>query len=331
MVRGDRPCAADRASSCSPVPRSFAMSPTHSPPSPPTPRRCSGRRSDSAGRSKRTRMRFTPSASSGGEKGRRACVAPKQPLDLGCVKPRPAGCYCAAFQRHSRESPTSPCPLRPGGAEGKESGRGSAHQRRAGLRQPGAHRRLQGRPDLAQHARVVGVQPGALLAATAARRRSGRGRTAPGSASRSAGTASSRRAARPPAPAAGFPAGCRRRRQIEAGLVRQDHPGLDRHRPRRARQADRALMHRQIAAHAVAGAVVVIQPHLPQRAPGERVQMRRRQRRAETPAWQWRCGPASPASPAHATPAGGVVGAGPDRARDVGGAVEDTARRESIR
>ena len=33
-------------------------------------------------------------------------------------------------------------------------------------------------------------------------------------------------------------------------------------------------MHRQVAADAVAGAVIIIQPDLPQRAAGERIQMR---------------------------------------------------------
>ena len=62
---------------------------------------------------------------------------------------------------------------------------------------------------------------------------------------------------------------------VVAGLVGQDHARLQR---RRADLGDalRTFVHRQVAADAVAGAVVEIEPRLPQRAAGEAVELRAR-------------------------------------------------------
>ena len=99
---------------------------------------------------------------------------------------------------------------------------------------------------------------------------------------------------RPAAPAAGSPAGCHSRparnspARWTGSCPARAAPGAP------ARQADRPLVHRQVAADAVAGAVVVIQPGLPQRVAGERVQMRAADAVRETPASRWRCGPSAP-------------------------------------
>ena len=79
-------------------------------------------------------------------------------------------------------------------------------------------------------------------------------------------------------------------------------------------------MHRQIAADAVPGAVIVIEPDLPQRAPRERIEMRTADALAETPAWRSRYGPSSRASRARASRRR-LGRAGPDRAGDIGRAV----------
>jgi hypothetical protein len=109
-------------------------------------------------------------------------------------------------------------------------------------------------------------------------------------------------------------------RQIIAGLVGQDHAGRDWRRPRQARQADRPLMHRQIAADAMAGAVVVVEPDLPQRSSGKGIQMRtadtlREHERGDGDMTLQHAGHA------FAQGVGRLGGAGPDRTGDVGGAV----------
>ena len=108
-------------------------------------------------------------------------------------------------------------------------------------------------------------------------------------------------------------------RQVVARLVRQDHPLGDRHRLGQARQADRPLVHREIAANAMAGAMVVVQPRLPQRAAGKASRCTP-PTPPGTPRWRWRCGLSAPASPARATRRW-RAGAGPDGAGDVGCAV----------
>src|SRR5216683_5545323 len=63
---------------------------------------------------------------------------------------------------------------------------------------------------------------------------------------------------------------------IVAGLVRDDHPGQQRLTVCRLRDALRAFVHTEIAADTVPGAVVVIEPLLPQRPPREAVELRPR-------------------------------------------------------
>ena len=59
---------------------------------------------------------------------------------------------------------------------------------------------------------------------------------------------------------------------VVAGLVRQDHAALERHGAELG-DARRALVHRQIAADAVAGAVIEIEPGLPEKLPRERIEL----------------------------------------------------------
>src|SRR5205823_375857 len=60
---------------------------------------------------------------------------------------------------------------------------------------------------------------------------------------------------------------------VVAGLVRDDHPGQERLGVRRLRDPLRTFMHAEIAADPVAGAVVVIEALLPERAAGEGVEL----------------------------------------------------------
>src|SRR5207302_4392201 len=62
---------------------------------------------------------------------------------------------------------------------------------------------------------------------------------------------------------------------IVAGLVRKDHAALER-RGAELGDARRALVHREIAADAVAGAVVEIEPLRPQELAGEGIELRAR-------------------------------------------------------
>src|SRR6185369_2245983 len=59
---------------------------------------------------------------------------------------------------------------------------------------------------------------------------------------------------------------------VVAGLVGDDHARLERHAVRRLGDAVRAFMHREIAADAMPGAVVVIEPDLPERPAGQHVE-----------------------------------------------------------
>src|SRR5216684_2064926 len=61
---------------------------------------------------------------------------------------------------------------------------------------------------------------------------------------------------------------------VVAGLVRDDHARQERLRVGQLRDALRPLMDGEIAADAVAGAVVVVEPDLPQRAARQRVELR---------------------------------------------------------
>ena len=62
-------------------------------------------------------------------------------------------------------------------------------------------------------------------------------------------------------------------RQVIAGLVGDDHAGLEGDGARVAGQAHRPLMHREIGADAVPGAVVEIKPDVPQSVAGEGIEM----------------------------------------------------------
>ena len=77
---------------------------------------------------------------------------------------------------------------------------------------------------------------------------------------------------------------------VIAGLVREDHAALER---RRAELGDarRAFVHRQIAADAVAGAVVVSRAPPPTAPAGRTGRAARRWCRRETPRGRWRYGP----------------------------------------
>ena len=77
---------------------------------------------------------------------------------------------------------------------------------------------------------------------------------------------------------------------VVAGLVRQDHAALER-RGAELGDARRAFVHRQIAADAVAGAVVEIEPGLPTATGARTNRAARRWCRRETPRARSRCGP----------------------------------------
>ena len=62
-------------------------------------------------------------------------------------------------------------------------------------------------------------------------------------------------------------------RLVIARLVRQDHAALQR-RGAEFRDARRAFVHREVAADAVAGAVVVVEAGLPEELPRQRVELR---------------------------------------------------------
>ena len=61
---------------------------------------------------------------------------------------------------------------------------------------------------------------------------------------------------------------------VVAGLVGDDHAGRERRARAQARDALRAFVHVQVMAHAVPGAVIVVEARLPQELTGERVQLR---------------------------------------------------------
>ena len=108
--------------------------------------------------------------------------------------------------------------------------------------------------------------------------------------------------------------------QIESWFVRQDHPRRDRHRPCRARNADRAFMHGQITADAMAGAVIIIQPRLPQGGACEGIDMRPANAVRKHQPRQGDMTLHHPRDPIADCRRGGAR-AGPDGAGDIGGAV----------
>jgi hypothetical protein len=81
---------------------------------------------------------------------------------------------------------------------------------------------------------------------------------------------------------------------VIAGLVRKDHAALERGRAGLG-DALRALMHRKITADPMAGAVVEIEPALPQGHAGETVDLRPRGAPSGRPLGRWRYGPSAPA------------------------------------